>query len=345
MARQWSVGIVGITGAVGRTMVRCLREIDLPISALRGFASPRSAGLRIDAEGPWGDAIEVELLDESRLRGFDLILLSAGADVSRAYVPMIAERGIWAVDNSSAFRRDPCVPLVVPEVNAETIPARRGAIANPNCSTIQLVVVLAPLARAFGLHSVHVATYQSVSGRGQKGIDALTAERDGRDPGPEAFPHGIDRNVIPQCDVFLDDGFTREEEKLIVETRRILSMQNLAVHPTCARVPVDVGHSEAVHVELGREVERQEVVACLEGAPGLRVLDDPARQLYPTAREKAGSNDVWVGRIRRDRSNARIVELWIVADNLRKGAAWNAVQIAERLHAGETADACLSPSD
>ncbi len=345
MDRAWNVGIVGVTGAVGRMMIRCLGEIGLPVSSLRGFASPRSVGAKVDCVGAWGTQIEVEPLEESRISGFDLVLLSAGAEVSRAWVPRITARGAWAVDNSSAFRRDPGVPLVVPEVNAGTIPARRGAIANPNCSTIQMVVVLAPLARAFGLSTVHVATYQSVSGRGQKGIDALAAERNGLDPGREAFPHGIDRNVIPQCDLFLDDGFTREEEKLIVETRRILSMPDLPVHPTCARVPVEVGHSEAVHLGLGRQVTRDEVIACLNAAEGIRVLDDPAKEAYPTARELAGSNEVWVGRVRCDRSNPRMIELWIVADNLRKGAAWNAVQIASHVHAREAANACLSASD
>ena len=345
MDKAWSVGIVGVTGAVGRMMIRCLGEIGLPVSSLRGFASPRSVGATIDCAGAWGSHIEVEPLEESRICGFDLVLLSAGAEVSRAWVPRITERGAWAVDNSSAFRRDPQVPLVVPEVNAGTIPARRGAIANPNCSTIQMVVALAPLARAFGLRTVHVATYQSVSGRGQKGIDALAAERSGLDPGREAFPHGIDRNVIPQCDFFLDDGFTREEEKLIVETRRILSMPDLPVHPTCVRVPVEVGHSEAVHLELGRQVSRDEVIACLSNAQGIRVLDDPAKESYPTAREMEGSNEVWVGRIRCDRSNPRMIEIWIVADNLRKGAAWNAVQIASHIHAREAANACLSASD
>jgi aspartate-semialdehyde dehydrogenase len=345
VGRSWSVGIVGVTGAVGRTMVRCLEEIALPISSLRGFASPRSVGAMLDLGGARERSIEIEPLEEGRLDGFDLVLLSAGGDVSRAWTQRIVDHGAWAVDNSSALRREPKIPLVVPEVNAGTIPARRCAIANPNCSTIQLVVVLAPIAREFGLRSVHVATYQSVSGRGQKGIDALAAERAGRDPGREAFPHGIDRNVIPQCDLFLDDGFTREEDKMIFETRRILAMPDLAVHPTCVRVPVEVGHSEAVHVELQRAVERDEITACLARAPGVRILDEPTRQLYPTARETAGSNDVWVGRIRRDRANPRIVEMWIVSDNLRKGAAWNAVQIASLLHARETGNAGLPPSD
>jgi aspartate-semialdehyde dehydrogenase len=345
MGMKWNVGIVGVTGAVGRTMVQCLAEAEIPIASLRGFASPRSTGKSLPLPGCWGGSLEVEPLEPARLVGFDLVLLSAGAEVSRTWVPVIAAGGAWTVDNSSAFRRDPGTPLVVPEVNASSIPARRGAIANPNCSTIQMVVVLAPLARAFGLRAVHVATYQSVSGRGQKGIDALAAEREGRDPGREAFPHGIDRNVIPQCDVFLEDGFTREEEKMIVETRRILSMPELPVHPTCVRVPVEVGHSEAVHLELERPVERQEVAACLAAAPGIRLLDDPAREIYPTAREIAGTNEVWVGRIRRDRTNPRILELWIAADNLRKGAAWNAVQIARYLHDRESGDAGLSSAD
>jgi len=337
--RTWKVGIIGATGAVGRMMLRCLAEVPFPVAGLRGYASARSAGLDLECPGPWGKSVVVEDLQGARLDGLDLVLLSAGAGVSRIWVPHAVAAGCWAVDNSSAFRIDPDVPLIVPEINADAIPARRGAIANPNCSTIQMVVALAPLARAFGLRRVHVATYQSVSGRGQKGVAQLEAERAGGEGVPAVFPTVIDGNVIPQCDVLLEDGFSREEEKMIQETRRILSMPDLPVHPTCVRVPVAVGHGEAVHVELGRDVTRAEVVDCLAGAPGVTVEDDPARERYPTPRAVAGGNGVHVGRIRADRSDPRIVEMWIVADNLRKGAAWNAVQIASLLHARETGDA------
>ncbi len=337
----WKIGIVGVTGAVGRTMARCLSEVELPAREVRGFARPRSAGAIVSCPAAAGGVVTVEPLARERLFDLDLVLLSAGAEVSRSWVPEIAARGIWAIDNSSAFRMDPAVPLIVPEVNGATLPSSRGAIANPNCSTIQMVLALAPLERAFGLRRVHVVTFQSVSGRGQKGIDALRAERSGAAPGNDAFPHPIDANVIPQCDRFLEDGFTKEEEKMIRETRRILALPELPIHPTCARVPVEVSHSEAVHVTLARPAGAEEVRACLAAAPGLRVLDEPASGLYPTPRAAAGTNDVWVGRIRRDRSDPTVVEMWVVADNLRKGAAWNAVQIARLAHEREGAHARL----
>ncbi|MDM7915718.1 MAG: aspartate-semialdehyde dehydrogenase, partial [Candidatus Eisenbacteria bacterium] len=289
---------------------------------------PAGAGAR-------AEEIVVEPLSEEAIGACDLVLLSAGGDVAREWVPRLAERKIWAIDNSSAFRMDPGVPLIVPEVNGAELPATPGPIANPNCSTIQMVVALAPLARAFGLERVHVATYQSVSGRGQKGIVALEAERRGeRDPGG-AFPHAIDQNVIPQCDVFLADGVTREEEKMIRETRKILSLPDLPVHVTCARVAVPVSHSEAVHATLGRAASREEVIAVLRAAPGVKVADDPEKSVYPTPARVAGTNEVWVGRVRQDRCDPRIAALWIVADNLRKGAAWNAVQIASAIAARE----------
>ena len=342
----WRAGIIGVSGAVGRTMARCLAESGLPIRELRGFASPRSIGRTLPLAGPWGERIAVERVDLARLRDLDLVLLSAGADVSRAWVEPVAGAGVWVVDNSSAFRMDPRVPLVVPEVNPHRLPAARGAVANPNCSTIQLVVVLAPLARRFGLARVHVATYQSVSGTGEKGLAALRAERAGEPAAAAVFPHPIDRNLLPQCDRFVEDGFTREEMKMIRETRRILEDPALPVHPTCVRVPVEVGHGEAVHLELARPAAAAEVGALLEESPGIRVLDDPGRERYPMPVEVAGSDEVWVGRIRVDPDDRRIVSLWVVADNLRKGAATNAVQIAALLYAREAgADADLSRPD
>jgi aspartate-semialdehyde dehydrogenase len=335
----WKVGVIGATGAVGRTMIRCLAESDFPVRELRGYASPRSVGVEIADRGTWGDSLRVEDLASARLDGLDLVLLSAGADLSRTWVPRIAAMGIWAVDNSSAFRLDPEVPLIVPEVNADAIPRRRGAIANPNCSTIQMVVALAPLARAFGLRRVHVATYQSVSGRGQRGVAQLEAEQLGGPGVSGVFPAPIAGNVVPQCDILLEDGFSREEEKMIHETRRILSMPELPVHPTCVRVPVAVSHAEAVHVELGRRVTREELVACLASSPGLTVDGDATAAVYPTPLTVTGDNGVHVGRIRVDRCDPAIAEFWVVADNLRKGAAWNAVQIALLLHARETGNA------
>jgi aspartate-semialdehyde dehydrogenase len=336
---SWKVGVIGVTGAVGRTMLACLAESRFPIGELRGYATPRSVGIRLPLPGAAGEEIVVEPLAEERLQGLDLVLLSAGAEVSRTWRDRVLAGGCWAIDNSSAFRLDPSTPLVVPEVNATAMPQRRGWVANPNCSTIQMVVAVAPLARRFGLRRIHVATYQSVSGRGQKGIDALRAERAGGQAPDGAFPAPIDGNVVAQCDALLPDGFTREEEKMILETRKILAMPDLPVHPTCARVPVEVGHSEAVHLELDRPASREELLECLVGSPGIRVERDPAG--LPTPRAVEGRNEVWIGRVRRDRSDPRVVELWVVADNLRKGAAWNAVQIASLAHARETGDAHL----
>lgn len=339
----WRVGVIGATGAVGRTMLACLAEAGIGVGELRAFASQRSAGTRLTvpggADGSKEREVVVEPVARERLADLDLVLLSAGAEPARAWVPFLRERGIWAVDNSSAYRRDPEVPLIVPEVNDDRIPARPSAIANPNCSTIQMVVALAPIHRAFGLCRVHVATYQSVSGRGQKGIAALRDERAGRDPGPHAFPHPIDGNVLPQCDVFLPDGWTREEDKMIFETRRILELPGLPVHPTCVRVPVEVAHSEVVHVACDRPMDVDSLRTCLASAAGIEVLDDPARERYPTARHAAGTNQVWVGRIRVDREDPTQALLWIVSDNLRKGAAWNAVQIAARLPHPRSVDA------
>ncbi len=331
----WRVAIVGVTGAVGRTMAACLAESAIPIASIRGFASERSNGTQLATPGPWGNTIDVELLALDRLLGSDLVLFSAGAEVSRRFVMEVARESIWAVDNSSAFRLDPEVPLVVPEVNPHTLPTGRGAVANPNCSTIEMVVAVAPLAQQFGLRRIHVATYQSVSGSGQKGIAQLRAERDGPTGLSSIYPHPIDGDLIPQCDLFLDDGFTREEEKMILETRRILERPDLPVHPTCVRVPVEVGHGEVIHLELERAASRGAIRSCLEEAEGLCVDDCPEKQSYPTPKQVAGRNEVVVGRIRSDRSDPRIVELWVVADNLRKGAAYNAIQIAECLYARE----------
>jgi aspartate-semialdehyde dehydrogenase len=340
--RAWHVAVVGITGAVGREMVRALHVSPIEIASLRGFASTQSAGKRLDMAGRWGEGIEILDLTEERLDRLDLVLLSAGARISREWVPRIVAKGAWAVDNSSAFRMDPEAALIVPEVNAGSIPEARGIVANPNCSTIQMVVVLAPLVRRFALRRVHVATYQSVSGRGQKGIDALRQERLGRARTCDAFPHRIDRNVIPQCDVFVDGGWTREEVKMIRETRRILDRPDLAVHPTCVRVPVEIAHSEALHLEFEHPVSSEEIRSCLQDSPGIRIQDDPSAEDYPTPIDVAGKEEVWVGRIRTDESDPRIAALWVVADNLTKGAATNAVQIATLLYRREASDADVS---
>ncbi len=322
----WKIAILGATGAVGRTMLSCLESTSIPVESLRLLASPRSAGTRLTFRGR---DIEVEAVASGSFAGIDLALLSAGAGPSGEWAPVAATSGAWVIDNSSRWRMDPNVPLIVPEVNPEAFPRRRGIIANPNCSTIQLVVALAPIRARFGLRRVVVSTYQSASGRGQTGIRALEEEiRDGHAATP-AFPKRLLGNVLPQVDVFLSDGYTREEEKMVGETRKILGEPDLPVHPTCVRVPVSVAHSEAVYLETDEPVSVEEARRVLAAAPGIRLADDPAHGVFPTPLEAAGTDPVWVGRVRADRCDPCALHLWVVADNLRKGAALNAVQIAE----------------
>lgn len=343
---SWNVVILGATGAVGRILRTCLESSAIEVGALRLLATPRSAGLRLPFRGR---DVEVEAVTPGAFAGVNLALFSAGAGASGDWAPVARANGAWVVDNSSRFRMDPGVPLVVPEVNAATIPAEPALIANPNCSTIQMVTVLAPIAQRWGLRRVVVATYQAVSGTGEKGVAALTREFEranaagassasslfgaADDPPPAGSPyaHPVLGNVVPQCDVFLADGFTREEEKMIEETRKILGLPGLPVAPTCVRVPVVTGHSEAVYIETEQVASPEEVRALLAASPGVVLLDDPAASVYPLPRRAAGTDPVWVGRIRRDRGIPEGLHLWIVADNLRKGAALNAVQIAELL--------------
>lgn len=331
----WRVAVLGATGAVGRTMLSRLETSDLAVADLVPLASPRSEG----GELPFrGEARRVRAVAEERFDGVDLVLASAGAAASGIWAPVACARGAGFIDNSSRWRMEAEVPLIVPEVNADVLPPRRrprphGAtqgslIANPNCSTIQLVVALEPIRRRFGLRRVFVATYQSASGVGQKGLDALEEERRGN-AGGAIFPGRLLGNVLPQVDIFLEDGWTREEEKTLRETRKILRLPDLPVHPTCARVPVEVGHSEAVYVETEEPVRLQEARAAFASAPGLVLAEEDGRPGFRAAREAAGTDPVWVGRVRADRSDPRGLHFWVVADNLRKGAATNAVQIAE----------------
>jgi aspartate-semialdehyde dehydrogenase len=327
--KPWRVAVLGATGAVGRTMLECLRNSSVEVEEVRALASSRSAGTRL----PFG-ATELIVREAcaGAFDGIDLALFSAGASASRGWAPVATGLGAWVVDNSSCWRMDPGVPLVVPEVNASEIPERRALIANPNCSTIQLVVVLAPLHRRFGLLRVVVATYQSASGKGQTGLRALTEERICGRASSEVFPGPLLGNVLPHCDAMLEDGYTREEEKMLHEARKILGLPELAVHPTCVRVPVDVAHCEAVFVQTARPVTTREAEEVLAGAPGIRLL--PSGR-YPTPLAAAGTDPVWVGRLRADRCDPRGLSFWVVADNLRKGAALNAVQIAELLYRRE----------
>jgi aspartate-semialdehyde dehydrogenase len=342
----YAVAIVGATGAVGREMLAVLEARDFPVRSLRLFASPRSAG----EELLWKDrAVEVEVLPADPPGGLDLVLFSAGSTVSRESAPRFAEKGAVVVDNSSAFRMDPAVPLVVPEVNGARAfdalgPRGKRLIANPNCSTIQLVVALKPLADAFGLERVVISTYQSVSGAGHAGIAELSEQvlgllNSGEPPKSKVFPHPIAFNCIPSIGTFRDDGYTDEEWKLVAETRRIMELPHLRVVPTCVRVPVFACHSESVLVEFPRKVTAKQVRAALYNGEGITLLDAPAEQLYPMGFPTAGTDDVFVGRIRQAPDDDAAVALWVVADNLRKGAALNAVQIAELLAEGPEEDA------
>ena len=321
------VAVLGATGAVGRTMLEVLAEREIPVEKLTLLASERSAGRRIEWQGR---EYTVQAPAPGTFRGVDFALFSAGADRSKTWGPRAAEEGAVVIDNSSAWRMDPEVPLVVPEVNAdslETLP--KGIIANPNCSTIQMVVALKPIHDAAGITRVVTTTFQSVSGAGETGRDALRHELAGEEQGGSPFARRIAGNVIPQIGDFDAEGWTGEERKMINETRKILSLPDLPVAATCVRVPVDLGHSVQVAVETERELSVEEARQALAAFPGIIVSDGAAG--YPTPFEAANRDEVFVGRIRRDPFLPRTLHLWVVADNLRKGAATNAVQIAEKL--------------
>lgn len=315
---------------VGRVMREILEERDFPVAELRLLASERSRGRRFPFRG---EEIEVEVLGEDSFHGLDLALFSAGAEVSRRYAPLAAARGVLVVDNSSAFRMEEDVPLVVPEVNPEDAFRHRGIIANPNCSTIQMVVVLKPLHDAARLKRIIATTFQSVSGTGKAAVEELRAQTadvlEGKTPVPEVYPHQIAFNCLPHIDVFLPNGYTKEEMKMVNETRKIMGLPGLAVTATTVRVPVFVGHSESVYAEFEEAIDAERAREILRGAPGVEVVDDPSRSAYPLAVEAAGKDPCFVGRIRGDLSIENALNMWIVADNLRKGAALNAVQIAE----------------
>ncbi|HUE96868.1 MAG TPA: aspartate-semialdehyde dehydrogenase [Longimicrobiaceae bacterium] len=321
------VAILGATGAVGRTMLEVLLERAFPVDRLTLLASERSAGMRLR----WnGSEHVVEAPKPGSFRGVDVAIFSAGGSRSLEWAARAADEGAVVVDNSSAWRMDPQVPLVVPEVNAAAIADRpKGIIANPNCSTIQVVVALKPLHDAAGLRRVVMTTFQSVSGAGEKGQAALRRELTGGDPNGSPFTRAIAGNAIPQIGAFDEEGWTEEERKMINEPRKIMGLPDLVVAPTCVRVPVDVGHSVQLMVELGKDLGRGEAIDVLRGAPGLAVKE--SAEDFPTALDAAGRDEVFVGRVRTDPHLPNVLHLWVVADNLRKGAATNAVQIAERL--------------
>jgi aspartate-semialdehyde dehydrogenase len=327
------VAVVGATGAVGERMIRLLEERDFPLASIRFLASERSAGRTVNFRG---QPERIRPLSASAFAGVEIVLSSTPASVSRQWSPIAAAAGAVVVDNSSAFRMEPEVPLVVPEVNPQDIPKHRGIIANPNCSTIQMVVALKPLHDAARVRRVVVSTYQSVSGAGMKGIQELDSQtrasvRGEDPPGPSKFAHPILGNCIPQVDDFLPNGYTKEEMKMVNETRKIMGDPTIDVSPTCVRVPVAIAHSESIQVELDRPVTVEEARELWSSSPGVTVCDDPAAGVYPLAALAAGQDDVFVGRIRQDLARPNVVLFWCVSDNLRKGAATNAVQIAERL--------------
>jgi len=325
------VAVVGATGAVGPVVLQVLAERGFPASEVVAFASARSAGSRIPFAG---GELEVRELHDDSFDGFDLALFSAGGSTSTRYAPEAVARGCVVVDKSSAFRMDPSVPLVVPEVNPEALDGHRGIVSNPNCSTIQLVAALKPLHDAAGLTHVTVATYQAVSGTGAGAVkelhDQSRALLAGEAAEASVYPHQIAFNVLPQCDAFEGDS-TTEETKLVNETHKILGDSELAISSTCVRVPVWRGHSEAVWIETRDPLGAERARALLRDAPGVRVVDDPAAGAYPLPSAAAGTDDVLVGRIRDDASRRNGLSLFVVADNLRKGAATNGVQIAELL--------------
>lgn len=321
------VAVAGATGLVGRTILQVLEEHRFPVRELVPLSSERSAGSRLSFNG---DDVLVGVLTDRSFDGCDLAFFSAGASVSRRFGPTAAEHCAYVIDNSSAFRMDPAVPLVVPEVNAHVLTDYRGIVANPNCSTAQMVVVLQPLHEAFGLESVIVSTYQSVSGTGEKGVRALNHEIDtGERADDSPYPHPIAFNALPHIDVFDESGWSGEERKMINETRKIMELPGLHVVPTTVRVPVRVSHSESVYLRFERAVDAAQARDVLSKAPGIVVEDEPAAAVYPLATGAAGRDEVFVGRIRSDPGDSHGLALWIVADNLRKGAATNAVQIAE----------------
>jgi aspartate-semialdehyde dehydrogenase len=328
----YRVAVVGATGQVGTLMLRLLRERDFPVREIVPFASERSVGRELEG------GLIVQGLSEETIQGFDIALFSAGGSTSGEWAPRFAQAGAVVIDNSSRWRMSDEVPLVVSEVNPEALESHRGIVANPNCSTMQMVVALKPLHAEAGIERLVISTYQAVSGTGKRAVDelldqshALLHEREIEPPG--AYAHQIAFNALPHAGSFAPgDDHTDEERKLIDETRKILGDPTIAISATCVRVPVVNGHSEAVNVQTRRELTPERARELLEAAPGVRVLDDPSAALYPLAIDATGEDEVFVGRIRRDPGHERALDLWVVADNLRKGAATNAVQLAELLH-------------
>ncbi|MDH3933865.1 MAG: aspartate-semialdehyde dehydrogenase [Gammaproteobacteria bacterium] len=335
MSRKFDVAVVGATGAVGETMLEILAERDFPVNNVYPLASERSAGKKIEFQGKYLTVQDLSSFDFSQVQ---IGLFSAGAGISEKFAPIAAEAGCVVIDNTSQYRYDDEIPLVVPEVNPHAIAGykRHGIIANPNCSTIQMLVALKPLHDAAGIERINVCTYQAVSGTGKEAISELASQTaellNGRAAKAEVYPRQIAFNVLPQIDVFQDNGYTKEEMKMVWETVKIMEDDSIKVNPTAVRVPVFYGHSEAVHIETREKLDAARATALLEKAPGIVVLDERRDGGYPTAVTEGATNDpVYVGRIREDISHPRGLDLWVVADNVRKGAALNSIQIAEIL--------------
>jgi len=328
--KAYNVAVVGATGMVGQEFIKILQQRNFPMSSVHLYASDRSAGKRLYVGHK---EIEVKETSPESFHNIDIALFSAGSEISRYFSPVAARSGTLVIDNSAAFRVEPKVPLVVPEINPEDIKWHEGIIANPNCSTIQMVVALYPLHKVNPIKRIIVSTYQSVSGTGAAAMEELTTQAklilDGQNVVPHVYPHQIGFNLLPEIDVFLDNGYTREEWKMVEETRKIMHAPDIAISATCVRVPVFIGHSEAINIEFTDPMSPEEARRILAGAPGVKVLDDPSVSLYPQPWLAAGSDNVYVGRIRVDDSHPKGIVMWVVADNLRKGAALNAVQIAE----------------
>ncbi|MDR2850432.1 MAG: aspartate-semialdehyde dehydrogenase [Desulfovibrio sp.] len=336
MTKPLTVAVVGATGAVGREMIRTLFDRKFPATDVRAFASARSAGSTL----PYGDKkLPVEELKEDSFTDIQLALFSAGGAASQIFAPHAVRAGCVVVDNSAAWRMDERCPLVVPEVNPDHLDRHKGIIANPNCSTIQMVVVLKPLHDNATIRRVVVSTYQAVSGAGQKGVDELERQTrslfNARDTENKVYPHRIAFNILPQIDIFLENEYTKEEMKMTNETVKILDDPAVKVTATCVRVPVFYGHAESVNVETAKKISAAQARALLSQAPGITVYDNPRELMYPMPLLAAGEDMTFVGRIREDESHETALNMWIVADNLRKGAALNAVQIAEALCARE----------
>ena len=330
----YRIAVVGATGAVGQRMLRVLEEREFPVSDLLPLASARSAGKEVTFRGK---SLRIEELKADSFAGRDIALFSAGGSISQQFAPHATAAGAWVIDNTSAFRMDPKVPLVVPEVNGHHLDGSSSKIvANPNCSTIQMVVALEPLRREAGLKRIVISTYQAIGGAGNRALEEYalqaSAYAEGRPlPPPQIFPHTIFGECLPQIGDFADDGYTLEELKMIYETRKIFDLPELAVTATAVRVPVSVGHSESINVETLTPLSVERARQLLSDAPGVELMDDPGQGTYPLARHCEGRDPVYVGRLRVDHSVANGLNLWVVADNLRKGAALNAVQIAELL--------------